>query len=376
MRFRCACLRPGVKDDSEGRSTTNFEGDAAGHTHQGPPQLSGRSVSPADVRRTSSGRLLKQRRDASQVTLSKEHTYEAASPDHNKAALGNYVVKQGSHSQATAERILQPVPAVSKPAVDTASQTLQNHKPQLRKLVSKYGPKQLPQEPLALITDRHPVSVLPPCKSILEASSRRLARHTGSGGMLEADIMQQFLTAYIAAVTQSNQQWAHADSIAGMFAADIVLKTQDKQTFCGRPAVLKRLNHGTPGCMLHHTLCSCDELPVISKVACHSMLYVSVKAEQLVRAMCHKAIVNTYWSLYCPSQLSICAAGIATMMKLMGDTSKLPTSDKLETHGPEQVDRSTWVMTYTMKVGVMKYAIRSQFQFADGKIVLLHNTRI
>ena len=92
--------------------------------------------------------------------------------------------------------------------------------------------------------------------------------------------------------------------------------------------------------------------------------------DQLIRAMCY-----TYNHRVILPISSMCAEGIATMMKLMGDTSKLSTTDKLKIHGPEQVDMSTWAMTYTMKVGVMKYAVRSQFQFADGKILLLHNKR-
>ena len=75
------------------------------------------------------------------------------------------------------------------------------------------------------------------------------------------------------------------------------------------------------------------------------------------------------------NDLSMYIAGIGIIMKLIGDTTKLP-KDKPETHGPEQVDSLTWAMTYTMKVGRMKYAIRSQFTFADGQIILLHNQRI
>ena len=60
----------------------------------------------------------------------------------------------------------------------------------------------------------------------------------------EPEQMQHFLTAYMSAVSEGNQQWANSSGIEAMFAADVVLKTQDKQTFYGRPAVLKRLNNG------------------------------------------------------------------------------------------------------------------------------------
>ena len=56
--------------------------------------------------------------------------------------------------------------------------------------------------------------------------------------------MQTFSDAYLAAVQRRDQQWADAPVIAALFCPDATLKTQDKQAFFGRPAVLKRLNSG------------------------------------------------------------------------------------------------------------------------------------
>lgn len=49
---------------------------------------------------------------------------------------------------------------------------------------------------------------------------------------------------YKAAVADSNDKWAAAPAVADLFAEDACLVTADGQTFSGRPAVLKRLNHG------------------------------------------------------------------------------------------------------------------------------------
>ena len=49
---------------------------------------------------------------------------------------------------------------------------------------------------------------------------------------------------YKAAVAASDDKWALAPAVADLFADDAALVTADGQTFSGRPAVLKRLNHG------------------------------------------------------------------------------------------------------------------------------------
>lgn len=49
---------------------------------------------------------------------------------------------------------------------------------------------------------------------------------------------------YKAAVAASDDKWALAPAVADLFAEEAALVTADGQTFSGRPAVLKRLNHG------------------------------------------------------------------------------------------------------------------------------------
>ena len=46
------------------------------------------------------------------------------------------------------------------------------------------------------------------------------------------------------AVGDSDDKWALAPAVSDLFAEDASLVTADGQTFSGRPAVLKRLNHG------------------------------------------------------------------------------------------------------------------------------------
>lgn len=52
------------------------------------------------------------------------------------------------------------------------------------------------------------------------------------------------LQRYKAAVADSDDKWALAPAVSDLFAEDASLVTADGQTFSGRPAVLKRLNHG------------------------------------------------------------------------------------------------------------------------------------
>lgn len=82
------------------------------------------------------------------------------------------------------------------------------------------------------------------CKSIMEASQKRLQRYTQAPAALQMAIIQLFSDAYLLALSKGDQQWANAAEIAASFSADAVLKTQDRRTFYGKPAVLKRLNTG------------------------------------------------------------------------------------------------------------------------------------
>lgn len=88
-----------------------------------------------------------------------------------------------------------------------------------------------------------------PPRSLLEASSRRAARHnltSHEGGNSAADqaVVTTFMAAYAAAAAAQDCKWATAAAVAGVFADNAVLVTQDKQTFHGRLAVVARLNQG------------------------------------------------------------------------------------------------------------------------------------
>ena len=116
-----------------------------------------------------------------------------------------------------------------------------------------------------------PVSAPAPCKSILEASTRRVERHRHS---LDKNItasqpaaVQTFSGAYLLALAQSNQHWADAVDIAALFTSDIVLKTQDKQTFYGKTAVLRRLNSGASAAG-HFVLMHCNTMLLTNHAIC------------------------------------------------------------------------------------------------------------
>lgn len=245
MLLRCICLRPVTRGDLDNTS------DPSPHaTHRnsglqhGSFQLPARSVSPADVRRTSSGRPFKQREQI-------QSGYSVPPKVLGVAEL-NDVPKSSSQkgvstcsTRPAAERILQPVAPSHQPEASKRSKLVQRLKwPQHAQSSHTDSTKQLSADVSQTISQHAAAEPPAPCKSILEASARRLARHTTAAKPSEVQQMQDFLHQYMSAVTESNQQWANAIEIADMFASHAVLKTQDKQTFHGRATVLKRLNTG------------------------------------------------------------------------------------------------------------------------------------
>ncbi len=250
MPSRCLCLRPRQGASPNGSEVCNAKPSSRVTTPANlqPPV---RAVSPADVRRTASGRLVKQRSDnglprprdqpatmhvlggSSVRQADKTTTIEQSFRHCNDIAPHKHQRQDGV---ALANRILQPSTRVhqdSKPK-GTLLQLLQPSK------------RNVSLDSRASAPD--PVSAPAPCKSILEASTRRVERHRHSLDKLTAAsqpaAVQTFSDAYLLALAQNNQHWADAVDIAALFTSDIVLKTQDKHTFYGKTAVLRRLNSG------------------------------------------------------------------------------------------------------------------------------------
>ena len=208
-----------------------------------------RAVSPADVRRTASGRLVKQRSD-----------YGLPGPRDQPTTM--HVLGGSSLCQAdkttTTEQSFRHSVAPHKPqrqdGVPLANKILQpsnrvhpDSKPK-RTLLQLLQPSKRNVSLDSRAPAPDPVLAPAPCKSILEASTRRVERHRHSLDKLTAAsqpaAVQTFSDAYLLALAQNNQHWADAVDIAALFTSDIVLKTQDKQTFYGKTAVLRRLNSG------------------------------------------------------------------------------------------------------------------------------------
>lgn len=136
------------------------------------------------------------------------------------------------------KRILQPVDV---PLTDCKQE---------KTLLQLLRPSRKSLEPNSTGSEPHPV-----CKSIMEASERRLHRHkqaVTSSAATQMAVIQSFSDAYLSAVSTGDQQWASTTQIAASFSPDAVLKTQDKQTFYGKQAVLKRLNSGAAASKLIH----------------------------------------------------------------------------------------------------------------------------
>ncbi|KAI7844944.1 hypothetical protein COHA_001591 [Chlorella ohadii] len=91
-----------------------------------------------------------------------------------------------------------------------------------------------------------------PSSAILQAAKQRLeaaaaaeaAEAAAAAAAQQQEAAASFVEHYKAAVADSNDKWALEPAVADLFAEDAALVTADGQTFSGRPAVLKRLNHG------------------------------------------------------------------------------------------------------------------------------------
>ncbi|DBA76598.1 TPA: hypothetical protein ACH3X2_008648 [Trebouxia sp. C0005] len=314
MPSNCLCLRPRhCTSPNDGKVCQAKRSRVTPPVNLQPPV---RAVSPEDVRRTASGRLVKQRSDqglpgprdqpATMLVLGGSSLCQAnKTPTTEQSCCHNVAPRkpQWQDGVQLANRILQPSKRVhpdSKPK-RTFLQLLQPSKRNVS-LDSRAPAPEL-------------VSAPAPCKSILEASTRRVERHRHS---LDKDTtasqpaaVQTFSDAYLLALAQSDQHWADAVDIAALFTSDIVLKTQDKQTFYGKTAVLRRLN-----------------------------------------------------------------SGISMLAKMLSNGTRATSMLQPFITGPEKVDTAVWVMTYTFKQGVIEYGIRSQFSFTADKITMIHNSRI
>ena len=254
MRSGCFCLRPARgashRPEAHREQTGLHVTDSSNGASPEPPPV--RAVSPADVRRTESGRVIKQKAEARLQAIREASTglhvlggqiVPCAGLDRLQALGSGEVASfrfpaavQHSSGRPQAKRILQPV---AVPSTDCKQEkTLLQLLTPSRKSLKSGSPE--------------PASV---CKSILEASARRLQQHeqaaAASHATAQMAVVQRFSDAYLLAVSKGDQQWANATQIAASFSPDAILKTQDKQTFYGKPAVLKRLNSGAATCRLH-----------------------------------------------------------------------------------------------------------------------------
>ena len=253
MPAACVCLRPrrsgpqhaNVDDDDH----KVYKAESNKVTTSGPLQPKVRAVSPADVRRTASGRIVKPRssdalqstrNDAgcmrvvggSQLSQPSRHAAEHSLLQHEAAEHRHDVQQQDSKS--TSKRILQPC--------NRMPLTAKQPKSPLRRLWP------FKRNPSSNSEPSMPAVAPTPSKSILEASVRRVERHTQGAKISNAAsrpaAVQAFSDAYLLALANGDEQWAVAADIAALFASDVILKTHDKQTFYGRTAVLRRLNSG------------------------------------------------------------------------------------------------------------------------------------
>lgn len=264
MRSGCFCLRP-ARDASHNAEVPQGQTDLRGpdsRTAATPGPQPVRAVSPADVRRTVSGRVIKEKAEAGLQSIREASTSgvrviggrqilpcETLEPQQGRSAAASAAEVQQLSRRPQAKRILQPV------------DVLVTDCKQEKTLLQLLRPSRKSLEPNS--TGCEPDSV---CKSIMEASERRLHRHkqaVTSSAATQMAVIQSFSDAYLSAVTTGDQQWASAAQIAASFSPDAVLKTQDKQTFYGKQAALKRLNSGAAASKLIHNTSEVLQLVIL-----------------------------------------------------------------------------------------------------------------
>lgn len=92
-----------------------------------------------------------------------------------------------------------------------------------------------------------------PPRTLLEGSSRRVARELAAS--IEAQqkeaqassfvTCKAFTDAYVKALETNDFKWASHSTVSSLFHKNAKLITQDKQSFLGLAAVIRRLNTGT-----------------------------------------------------------------------------------------------------------------------------------
>ena len=355
MRPGCFCLRPSFRSSTSPQAHGEPEDLRGGSETVGAAsepevvQRPVRAVSPGDVRRTASGRVFKTRNDVGLQTLQQGSTFMRVLGGSELKAY-NAADSSGCESSRTLDKLQQSVPKrILQPVISSTAA----NKPRARKSLLHL------LQSAKLDTDKcnaAPVARSVRCKSILEASEMRLQQHKMAAaactGTTQSAVVQAFANAYLSAVSTGNQQWASAAGIAAMFSADAVLKTQDKQTFYGRPAVLRRLNSGTQ--------------QLSTKQECRN--------KQLLR-LCHikDSLAQLRAATVCAKSHHPADAGVGLLLKVLSSSSS--TIPKPAVSGPLRVDDTTWLMTYTFKKGVVKYAIQSRYTFMKDKIVMIESTR-
>lgn len=98
-----------------------------------------------------------------------------------------------------------------------------------------------------------------PPRSLLEASSRRVAKHIEENLRLKKEetkssgqnICKSFTEAYTKALREANLKWASEQNVTELFHKEAKLITHDKQTHVGLTAIIRRLNTGTTSFLQH-----------------------------------------------------------------------------------------------------------------------------
>ena len=93
-----------------------------------------------------------------------------------------------------------------------------------------------------------------PPRNLLEASSRRVARHLETSLQTQraqvaassASVCAAFTEAYTTALRKGDTKWASNPAVSALFDPDAKLVTHDQQSFVGLTPILRRLNQGRP----------------------------------------------------------------------------------------------------------------------------------
>lgn len=209
-----------------------------------------------------------------------------------------------------------------------------------------------------------------PPRTLLEGSSRRVARDLAASIEAQQKEVQAsnfmtckaFTDAYVKALETNDFKWASHSIVSSLFHKNAKLATQDKQSFTGLAAVIRRLNTGNFG--------STTTLSV--KCVDPSTPHGSEKKQLSYRNSCFDS--NTRF--YATGVEQLCKMTSQNGVRNDSSTSQKEMSKMITISDPVEKATGVWITTYSVSWGIRRYEFQDEFTFQENTIKKLKRSQV